>query len=80
MHCSQAALAALGVMNGISLDTMLDYVSGATSTTMCFIIPFVCYYKFIEKDADKKREKIVYLGLIAVFVIFQVGKIVSFFF
>lgn len=67
------------MLNGVSLDSMLDYVSGSTSTLMCFIIPFVIYYKLIEQDPRKKHERLLYLSLIVVFSVFQVYKIISFF-
>ena len=58
---------------------MLDYVSGATSTTMCFIIPFVIYYKLIQDDPTRSKERIFYLVLIVLLSTFQILKIASFF-
>ena len=78
-HLGQTALAAFSIINNISLDKMLDYVSGATSTTMCFIIPFVIYYKMIKDDPKRSCETYFYLVLIVLFSIFQIGKIISFF-
>ena len=60
------------------MDKMLDYVSGSTSAIMCFIIPFMFYYKMISHDHTKRYERWVYLVLIVLFTIFQVLKIFSF--
>ena len=78
-HTGQTALASFSIINDVSLDKMLDYVSGATSTTMCFIIPFVIYFKLIQGDPKRNCERYFYLVMIVLFSIFQIGKIVSFF-
>jgi len=78
-HVGQSSLAAISIINDVSLDKMLDYVSGATSATMCFIIPFVIYYKLIQDDPKRTCERYFYLVLIVLFSIFQIGKIMSFF-
>ena len=58
---------------------MLDYVSGSTSTSMCFIIPFVIYFKLIQDDPKRNCERYFYLVLIVLLSTFQCLKIVSFF-
>ena len=58
---------------------MLDYVSGASSLTMCFIIPFVIYYKLIQDEPKRNWERYFYFMMIVLLSIFQIGKIVSFF-
>ena len=58
---------------------MLDYVSGATSTAMCFIIPFVIYFKLIQGDPKRNCERYFYLVLIVLLSTFQFLKIISFF-
>ena len=75
---TQAFIAGVSVMHDIPMDKMLDYVSGSTSITMCFTIPFLFYYKMITDDPAKKCEKLVYLFLILLFTAFQILKILSF--
>lgn len=73
-------MAIFSVINGISLDNMLDYISGATSLLMCFIIPFTIYHKLIKDDPSKRCESMFFFFLIVVFVLFQILKIISFFY
>ena len=68
------------MLNDIPMDKMIDYVSGSTSITMCFTMPFLFYYKLIRNDPEKKCERLVYLVLIVLFTVFQVLKILSFIF
>jgi hypothetical protein len=60
------------------MDKMIDYVSGSTSITMCFSIPFLFYYKMIRDDPAKTSERLIYLILIGLFTVFQILKILSF--
>ena len=75
---SQATIASVSVLNDIPMDKMLDYVSGCTSATMCFTIPFLFYYKMIRDDPAKALERRFYLSLIVLFIAFQILKILSF--
>ena len=79
VHIGQAFIACVSVLNNIPMDKMLDYVSGSTSTIMCFIIPFVFYYKYlITLPKCPTGEKWLYIVLIVFFSFFQVLKIASF--
>ena len=75
---SQAFIAGVSVLNDIPMDKMLDYVSGSTSITMCFTIPFLFYFKLIKDDPKRTCERFFYLFLILLFAAFQVLKILSF--